>query len=347
MKIAIATDAWEPQTNGVVTSLRKTILHLQNKGHEVLVLSALECRTFPLPTYNSIRLALFPYRYINRELIKFKPDAIHIATEGTIGWAARRYCLKHKLKFTTSYHTQFPQYLRLRAPIPVNWTYKLMSLFHNKAERTMVATPSMEDELKPWINDLSRWTRGVDIDLFKPSTKDFLTSERPISIFVGRVAVEKNIEDFLITHTSGTKFVVGDGPDLENLKIKYPDVVFTGLKKGKELVKYIAAADVFVFPSRTDTFGLVMLEAMACGIPVAAYPVTGPIDVVTDNVTGALDNDLNQAIKRALQCKAQDCRDFASAHTWDTATEQFISNLVINPETENISRKPELLKPSP
>lgn len=330
MKIVIATDAWDPQTNGVVTSLKKTISLLQSNQHEVHVLSALNCKTFPLPSYSSIRLALFPYRFIKRELDSIKPDIIHIATEGTIGWATRRYCIKHGLKFTTSYHTQFPQYVRLRAPIPVKWTYRLMSMFHNKAARTMVATPSMEKELKPWINNLVRWTRGVDIDLFKPCDKNFLNARRPVSMFVGRVAVEKNLEDFLRLDLDGSQYVVGDGPDLEFLKRKYPDAIFTGLKKGKELAQHIAAADVFVFPSKTDTFGLVMLEAMACGVPVAAYPTTGPVDIVQDNITGALDNNLDEAITRALHCSPQACRQYAKASTWEYATNQFFNNLEVN-----------------
>ena len=346
MKIAIATDAWDPQTNGVVTSLKKTIALLQEKGHEVRVLSALSCRTFPLPTYGSIRLAILPYQYIKRELNEFKPDVVHIATEGTIGWATRRYCLRHNLKFTTAYHTQFPEYVALRLPIPVNWSYRLMSSFHNKAERTMVATPSMEKALKPWVKNLVRWTRGVDVDLFKPCNKDYLQASRPVALFVGRVAVEKNIEDFLRLNISGSKYVVGDGPDLEVLKTKYPDVIFTGLKHGNELVRHIAAADVFVFPSRTDTFGLVMLEAMGCGIPVAAYPVTGPIDVVTDNVTGALDENLENAIKRALDCDPQACREYALSHTWEYATDQFLANLEVNHPVSEISGKAEFVKPS-
>lgn len=345
MKIVIATDAWEPQTNGVVISLKKTVIQLQEKGHKVYVLNASNCRTVPLPTYSSIHLAIFPYRYIKHELNKIKPDVIHIATEGPIGWATRRYCLKHNFKFTTSYHTQFPQYVRLRLPIPINWTYQLMSFFHNKAIRTMVTTPSMEEELKPWINNLVRWTRGVNTNLFRPYNKDYFNATRPIYIFVGRIAIEKNIEAFLKINSPGTKYVVGDGPDLEILKTKYPNVNFTGIKKGKELAQHIAASDVFVFPSRTDTFGLVMLEAMACGVPVAAYPVTGPIDVVKDNITGALDDDLNKAMIRALTCDPQACRNYALSHTWEYATEQFLSNLEINGVVEDVRYTPKLVKP--
>ncbi len=345
MKIAIATDAWEPQINGVVTSLKTTIVQLEKLGHEVKVLSALSCRTFPLPTYGSIRLAIFPYSYIKKELEKFKPDAIHIATEGTIGWATRRYCLKNKLKFTTSYHTQFPEYVRLRAPIPENWTYRLMAYFHNKATRTMVATPSMENALKPWVKNLVRWTRGVDTELFQPYNKDYLKAERPIAMFVGRVAVEKNIEDFLKIDFKGSKYVVGDGPDLDMLKAKYPEVNFTGLKKGKELSQHISAADVFVFPSRTDTFGLVMLEALSCGVPVAAYPVTGPVDVISDGVTGSLDDDLENAITAALKCEPTVCRNYALNHTWEDATKQFFNNLEMNKAEKNPAKNSKFASP--
>jgi glycosyltransferase involved in cell wall biosynthesis len=347
MKIAIATDAWDPQTNGVVTSLKTTIRVLEERGHEVHVLNALNCKTFPLPTYPSIRLALFPYRYVKHALDNFKADIIHIATEGTLGWATRRYCLRNKLKFTTSYHTQFPEYIRLRAPIPLSWSYRFMAHFHNKAERTMVATQSMENALKPWVKHLARWTRGVDTNLFKPYDKDFLQAKRPVAIFVGRIAVEKNIEDFLKLGFSGSKYVVGDGPDFEMLKAKYPEVTFTGLKKGKELAQHIAAADVFVFPSKTDTFGLVMLEAMSCGIPVAAYPVIGPVDVVENNVTGALDNDLGTAITRALKCSSSACREYALKNTWAHATDQFFNNLEINGTEKETQNDQGLAKQSP
>jgi glycosyltransferase involved in cell wall biosynthesis len=255
-----------------------------------------------------------------------------------MGWATRRYCLRNKLKFTTSYHTQFPEYIRLRAPVPLSWSYRFMAYFHNKAERTMVATQSMENSLKPWIHNLVRWTRGVDTELFKPYDKDFLQAKRPIAIFVGRIAVEKNIEDFLKLNFLGSKYVVGDGPDFNLLKAKYRDVNFTGLKKGKELAQHIAAADVFVFPSKTDTFGLVMLEAMACGLPIAAYPVTGPVDVVKDNITGALDNDLGEAITRALKCSSSACRDYALNNTWNHATDQFFNNLEVNVRVSESAR---------
>jgi glycosyltransferase involved in cell wall biosynthesis len=231
-----------------------------------------------------------------------------------------------------AYHTQFPQYVRLRAPIPISLSYAFLRRFHRQAQRTMVPTESLRQELIKWgFNNVVIWSRGVDIDLFKPHDKQFLDDPRPISMFVGRVAVEKNIEAFLSLDTPGTKYVVGDGPDLQALCDKYPKVKFVGFKYGEELARYISAADVFVFPSRTDTFGLVMLEAMACGVPVAAYPVTGPIDVVQVGVTGALHEDLSVAVAQALKLSPEDARRYAEQHSWMAATRQFYSHLEFNP----------------
>ena len=335
MKIVIITDAWYPQTNGVVTTLNRTGECLQQMGHDVLFITPESFRTVPLPTYRSIRLAILPDRKVAGMLDDFMPDAVHIATEGPLGIAARKYCLKKRLKFTTAYHTQFPQYVRLRAPIPVRFTYYLLRRFHEKAVRTMVPTESQRQELLRWkFKNVVIWSRGVDIDLFKPREKSFLPDPRPISMFVGRVAVEKNIEAFLQSHLPGTKYVVGDGPDLEALCDKYPRVKFVGFKYGEELARYLAAADVFVFPSRTDTFGLVMLEAMACGVPVAAYPVTGPIDVVLPGVTGELDEDLREATLKALPLDPAGARRYAEEHSWMAATAQFYKNLEFNPRAE-------------
>ena len=335
MKIAIVTDAWYPQTNGVVTTLNRTGECLRQLGHDVLYVTPKEFKTMPLPTYPEIRLSLFPNAKVTHMLDEFAPDAIHIATEGPLGSTARKYCQRRGLRFTTAYHTQFPQYVRLRFPIPLSVTYSWLRRFHRKAERTMVPTESLRQELIRWgFKNVVIWSRGVDIDLFKPQGKDLLQDERPISMFVGRVAVEKNIEAFLSLDISGTKYVVGDGPDLQALCDKYPKVKFVGFKYGEELSRYISAADVFVFPSRTDTFGLVMLEAMACGVPVAAYPVTGPIDVVRQGETGVLDNDLRKAVKGALQLSAEDARRYAEQHSWMAATRQFFSNLEFNARSE-------------
>lgn len=331
MKIAIITDAWLPQTNGVVTTLHRTKENLEKMGHEVLLITPQEFKTLPLPTYPDIRLSLFPRKTVFNRLDQFEPDAIHIATEGPLGSAARRYCLKRKLKLTTAYHTQFPYYVRLRAPIPVSLSYAVLRRFHSSAERIMVPTESQRQELLKWgFKNVVIWSRGVDIELFKPRSKSFLQDKRPISMYTGRVAVEKNLDAFLSLDIPGTKYIVGDGPDRQALSTKYPDAKFVGFKFGEELARYMAAADVFVFPSRTDTFGIVMLDAMACGVPIAAYPVTGPIDIVNNGVTGILDEDLKKAVSGALKLSSQDARAYAEKNSWLAATEQFFSHLEIN-----------------
>lgn len=328
MRIAIVTDAWRPQTNGVVRTLSTTAEQLRAAGHDVQVFEPSQFRTFALPTYPEIRLAWFPYRRLGAMLAQFDPEAIHIATEGTLGAAARKWCLRRHRPFSTSYHTQFPEYIRARAPIPLAVSYALLRRFHGAAQCTMVATAQMQRTLESrGFRNIVRWTRGVDVDLFRPREKSVLPLPRPIAMYVGRVAVEKNIEAFLELSLPGTKVVVGDGPEREQLERRYPDVMFVGYQHGEELAAHVAAADVFVFPSRTDTFGLVLLEAMACGVPVAAYPVTGPIDVVRDGVTGALDEDLQAATLRALKLDPRACRAYAMENTWTLATQQFVANL--------------------
>lgn len=328
MRIAIVTDAWRPQTNGVVRTLSTTAEQLRAAHHDVRVFEPNQFRTFPLPSYREIRLAWFPYRALSALLARFDPEAIHIATEGTLGAAARAWCLRHRRPFSTSYHTQFPEYLRARAPIPLTLSYALLRRFHDAAACTMVATAQMQRTLESrGFRNIVRWTRGVDVELFRPREKSFLSFPRPIAMYVGRVAVEKNIEAFLGLSLPGTKVVVGDGPARAQLERRYSDVKFVGYQHGEALAAHVAAADVFVFPSRTDTFGLVLLEAMACGVPVAAYPVTGPIDVVRDNVTGALDEDLRAATLRALQLDPHACRAYAIENTWTVATQQFVANL--------------------
>ena len=328
MKIAIVTDAWRPQTNGVVQTLSKTVDALRGLHHDVCVIEPGLFRTFPCPTYPEIRLAWHPYPSLARRLQEFAADAIHVATEGPLGSAARRWCRSRGKCFTTSYHTQFPEYLRARMPIPLALTYGHLRRFHSAATRTMVATPAMQAQLeKRGFRNLVRWTRGVDVDLFRPSTGQMLDLPRPISMYVGRIAVEKNVEAFLALDLEGTKVIVGDGPARPELEKRYPSARFVGFQRGEALAQHVAAADVFVFPSRTDTFGLVLLEAMACGVPVAAFPVTGPIDVVQQGVTGVLDEDLGAAARGALQLNRADCRDYALQHTWQTATQQFLGNL--------------------
>lgn len=330
IKLTIVTDAWKPQVNGVVTTLGKTRDTIQQLGHQVTVINPSECKTIPCPTYPEIRLALNPGKYINREISAFSPSHIHIATEGPLGLSARKFCIKNKLAFTTSYHTQFPEYIRERFPIPLGISYKFFRNFHDKATRTMVGTPHQRKLLEErGFKNIVLWTRGVDSDVFKPGNKDFLSYPRPIWVYIGRVAVEKNIEAFLSLDLPGTKVVIGDGPAMEELKQKYSSVRFEGYKFGTELASYIAAGDVFVFPSLTDTFGVVMLEAMACGLPVAAFPVTGPCDVVRDGQTGCLNEDLQSAALNALELDPADCIQQAQEYTWEQATLQFINNLTL------------------
>ena len=328
MRIAIVTDAWHPQVNGVVKTLSITAEQLERWGHATLVVEPGLFNTFPCPTYPEIRLAWFPSQRIDALLNDFKPDAIHIATEGTLGSAARRWCLCNRFPFTTSYHTQFPEYIRARMPIPLAATYAYLRSFHGAAARTMVATPTMQRQLEQrGFKNIARWSRGVDLNLFKPQRKDYLPFPRPIWVYVGRVAVEKNIEEFLSMPSPGTKVVVGDGPARAEMQVKYPNTQFVGYKFGAELSAHVASADVFVFPSRTDTFGLVLLEAMACGVPVAAYPVIGPVDVIEQGISGAMNEDLGAAARAALLLDPHKCRAHALRYSWETATQQFIANL--------------------
>jgi glycosyltransferase involved in cell wall biosynthesis len=331
VKIAIVTDAWRPQVNGVVTSLSRTGDALGQLGHSIRFFTPKPFHTVPCPTYPSIRLAILPGKKLSAMLDEYAPDAIHIATEGPLGLAARRYCRKRGRCFTTSFHTRFPEYIRLRAPIPLRWSYAYMRWFHAAAVRTMVPTESQRTELEArGMKQLVIWPKGVDTELFKPRDKNYLPGDRPLAMFMGRVAIEKNIQAFLELELPGCKYVVGTGPDLEMLKAKYPRVHFTGQKLGEQLAKHLAAADVFVFPSLTDTYGLVMLEAMACGVPVAAYPVTGPVDVVQHGVTGVLDEDLGKATLAALALDGDRCRDYALQHSWLDATREFAGFLAIN-----------------
>jgi glycosyltransferase involved in cell wall biosynthesis len=329
MKIAIVTDAWTPQVNGVVTTLQRTAAALEKLGHAVRVVSSRGHRTIPCPTYPEIRLALWPSKRLAAELDELEPDAIHIATEGPLGMAAARYCAARGFAFTTSYHTQFPQYVRKRVPIPESLTYALLRRHHSQARRTLVATEHQRRELvRQGFRNVVLWSRGVDTELFCPRGRDHLQHARPIFAYLGRVAVEKNIAAFLDLDLPGTKVVIGDGPDRSMLESRYSSAVFLGFKFGVELAQALSSADVFVFPSRTDTFGLVMLEAMACGTPVAAYPVTGPIDVVRIGVTGVLDNDLGCAARAALAMNRESCRRAASEWTWERASKEFFGHLV-------------------
>jgi glycosyltransferase involved in cell wall biosynthesis len=329
MRIAIVTDAWQPQVNGVVRTLGTTGKCLADAGHTVQFMTPDLFRTVPCPTYPEIRLAVLPQRKLASLIDAFAPDAVHIATEGPLGHAAQRLVRQRRWPFTTAFHTQFPEYLRLRAPLPVSWSYAYLRRFHGFAAATMVPTRSQLSKLAArGFANLKLWQRGVDTEIFRPDEPLELPYARPLHAYMGRVAVEKNIEAFLDLKLSGTKIVIGDGPDLERLRARYPDTVFVGAKFGRELARHLSAADVFVFPSRTDTFGLVMLEAMACGVPVAAFPVQGPLDVVDHRRTGVLDDDLALAIQGALKLNRADCVAAARACTWARCTAEFVSHLV-------------------
>jgi len=330
LRIAFITDAWHPQINGVVTTIQNTCNTLEQSGHNIKLITPDQFKSIPCPSYPSIRLAIACYGKLSRQLKDFNPQRIHIATEGPLGIAARKYCLKHNLAFTTSFHTLFAEYINLRFRIPISCGYAFLRWFHGPAKKVMVATPSVEADLvaRGFKNHFIRWSRGVNPDFYYPREDDILSLARPISMFVGRVAVEKNIEAFLSVDFPGTKVVVGDGPQLKELKEKFPDAVFVGFLSGEPLARHMAAADVFVFPSRTDTFGIVLLDALASGVPVAAYPVTGPLDVITSDKVGKLDEDLAVAMTEALKLDARDCRNFAMNYSWANCTEQFFNNLV-------------------
>jgi glycosyltransferase involved in cell wall biosynthesis len=328
-KILIVTDAWAPQVNGVVTTLQTVIGHLRAQGHDISVISPDLFNTVPLPVYPEIKLALFPRRKMARLIDRFAPQRIHIATEGPLGWAARAICLKNGWRFTTSYHTKFPEYAYETARIPLQLGYHVVKRFHGKSAAMMVATKTLEDDLaaRGFTNAVT-WTRGVDTTLYNRRRKPALKLDKPVMVYVGRVSVEKNIEAFLDLDLPGSKLVVGGGPQLEKLKAKYPDVTFTGPKFGEELAAHYRSGDVFVFPSKTDTFGLVMLEAMACGLPVAAYPVTGPVDVLAGCKAGKMHDDLAKAVKQALKADPKAARDHALKFSWQACTKIFLSNLV-------------------
>ena len=324
----IVTDAWHPQTNGVVSTLAQTAACLGRFGHDVRLITPRDFRSVACPTYPEIRLSLLPYGKLVRNILAFAPQALHIATEGPLGLAARRFCRRRGMPFTTSYHTQFPQYLRARFPVPTGVSYRALRWFHGAAVRCMVSTASVRLELKSHgFDNLATWRRGVDTEVFKPHPKSFLTLRRPIAAYVGRVAVEKNIDAFLQMPWNGSKIVIGDGPERPRLERQYPGATFAGYRFGEDLAKHLSAADVMVFPSKTDTFGLVNLEAMACGVPVAAFPVTGPIDVVNDGVTGALDLDLAVAASRALNLDPKACREQALKSGWAVCSREFEGNL--------------------
>ena len=343
MRILVATDAWEPQVNGVVRTLTRTVAEMRAMGHEVEVVSPDQFNTVPLPTYSEIKLAVGAYEPIQERFKSFEPEAIHIATEGPVGLAARRVCLEWKLPFTTSYHTRFPEYVSARLPVPLAAGYAYMKWFHKPSGRMMVATDTMREELeRHGFRNISAWSRGVDTDIFHPRRDDepdvYAGLPRPIFLNVGRVAVEKNIEAFAKLDLPGTKVVVGDGPQRAELEEAYPDVKFVGAKYGDELAAHFGCADVFVFPSLTDTFGLVILEAMAAGVPVAGFNAPGPADIIPGSNAGALApdrvNGLREACLACLELDRKAVRAFAEQFSWRSCAEQFVRNLDPYPEPE-------------
>jgi glycosyltransferase involved in cell wall biosynthesis len=328
MRVLIATDAWEPQVNGVVRSLQYLIAEGPALGITFEVISPADFRSVPMPGYREIRLAGVTPRSIARRILAFRPDAIHIATEGPIGWAARRAALKARLAIVTSYHTRFPEYLAARLPVPKAMSYAVLRRFHNAADAVLVATPTLEADLRArGFQNLRHWSRGVDLSRFAPRTVDLGHWPRPVFLYVGRLAVEKNLEAFLGLDLPGTKLVVGDGPQREELATRFPQTIFTGAKQGAELAELYAQGDVFVFPSRTDTFGMVVLEALASGLPVAAYPVMGPRDILGENPeqdgTGALDEDLGRAARACLELRGDGPQRLAQRFSWTAAGQQF------------------------
>jgi glycosyltransferase involved in cell wall biosynthesis len=328
MRILIATDAWHPQVNGVVRTLTSLARSARKLGVEVEFLAPEGFPTVPLPTYSELRLALPRRGQIARRIDAAKPDAIHIATEGTIGHMVRSYCRRRGRPFTTSYTTRFPEYISARVPIPESLIYAVLRRFHAAATVTMVATPSLMAELaERGFSHLGMWTRGVDTDLFRPERAINLGLPRPIFACVGRLAVEKNLEAFLSLDLPGSKVIIGCGPQEAELKHRFPAAKFLGLLEHEALAAHLAAADVFVFPSRTDTFGVVQLEALACGVPVAAFPVTGPKDVVANHPIGVLNEDLRAACLGALRIPRDACRAFALSRSWDNSARQFIAHI--------------------
>jgi glycosyltransferase involved in cell wall biosynthesis len=328
MNILVATDAWEPQVNGVVRTLKSLASAVRKFDAAITFLTPDGFPSVAVPTYPGLRCALPSPREVAQRIERVAPDAIHIATEGPIGAVARHYCVKRGLPFTTSYTTRFPEYIAARVPIPEALSYAVLRYFHAAARVTMVSTPSLMAELAGrGFKNLGMWTRGVDTDLFRPERAIDLGLPRPIFATVGRVAVEKNLAAFLALDLPGSKVVIGTGPEEAELRRRFPEAVFLGALKDERLAAHLAAADVFVFPSLTDTFGVVQLEALACGVPVAAYPVTGPRDVIGDSPIGVLNEDLRVACLEALKLSRTACREYALTRSWDTSAKQFMTHL--------------------
>nr|WP_316655322.1 glycosyltransferase family 1 protein [uncultured Gellertiella sp.] len=331
-RITIVTDAWHPQINGVVRSIENTILHLSDMGAEVMLITPSGFRSIPCPTYPEIRLSITSYGAVARALERCRPSFVHIATEGPLGLLARYWCIRNGRPFTTCYHTRFPEYVAARFPVPERLLYGFVRWFHNAGAACMVATESLEQELSArGLKRLVRWTRGIDTGHFRPreQSPEPFGLKRPLFVSIGRVAPEKNLTAFLDLDLPGSKIVVGDGPARASLQARYPDVHFAGMQHGEALARYFAEADVFVFPSRTDTFGNTILEALASGVPVAAFPVTGPFDILKDHPdAGTLGEDLHGACLRALGCSRQAARSLAETYSWEAASRQFLDQVL-------------------
>jgi glycosyltransferase involved in cell wall biosynthesis len=328
LKILIVTDAWPPVVSGVVRTYMTTIDRLQKLGHEVVVIEPSDFWTVPFPGDTHLRLAIGQTGKVARKILAARPDAIHVASEGPLGLSARKWCVRKRVPFTTSYTTKLPEHANARFGVPTSWVWPFVRRFHRPSAGVMVSTDRLKRELaEQGITNTVRWSRGVDTELFRPRSKDFLSFPRPIYLSVGRVAAEKNLDAFLSLDLDGTKVVVGDGPALGMLKRKYPAAQFLGEAHGEELAKFYAAADVTVFSSTTDTFGLVLLESLACGVPVAALPVAGPLDVIGDSGAGVLDTDLGRAARQALQIDPEICRAHAQEFSWEKVAAQFVGNL--------------------
>jgi len=329
MHVLIATDAWRPQINGVVRTLESVTREMERLGSRVTLITPEGFRTFPLPTYPDLRCAIPSSRQIRQRIEEARPDAIHIATEGPIGFCVRRYCVARGLPFTTSFTTRFAEYVSARLPVPLSWGYALLKRFHAPAQGLMVSTPSLKTELRArGFTRICYWSRGVDTDLFHPDRIAKLDLPRPIFMTVGRIAVEKNLEAFLDLELPGTKVLIGEGPQEDELRRRYPGAKFFGSMHGENLAAHVAAADVFVFPSLTDTFGIAQLEALSAGVPVAAFPVAGPKDVIGTASVGVLDSDLKRACLDALSLSKSACREHAMQYSWQNSARQFLANCV-------------------
>ncbi|MEA1988502.1 MAG: glycosyltransferase family 1 protein [Pseudomonadota bacterium] len=328
-RLTLVTDAWTPQVNGVVTTLTELVKELNKLGITVDVIQPNDYSSFPLPSYHEIRCVWRP-KNLTKRILDFKPDAIHIATEGSLGWFARHIAIKHQLPFTTGYHTRYPEYVRARWPIPISFTYSILRYFHRAATTTLVPAPSiLKDLTAKGFSNLKLMSRGVNMQIFNPQQKQDLHYAKPILLYVGRVSPEKSIEDFLNIDYPGSKLIIGTGPALEQLQKEYPDCHFLGVKKGNELAKYYASADAFVFPSKTDTFGVVNIEAIACGTAVAAYPVTGPKDIIQEGINGSTNSCLKTAITHALAIPKSEIDQSIPQFTWEHAVQQFIDVLAV------------------